>query len=273
MPAKRTFQEYVDLVHAKWGDRVTPLGYIDSKAKAPIRCNSCGGEMEISPNRLLRQAIHLTCCESNHQLPSTESYIQELISVDSPMRPTEQYKGRWKKIEHKCLVCGGLRKQFPKHLIRGTGCYYCAKENNGNRFGFKTVQSHGKIRKLQGYEPQALELMLSYGANPDKLFSDVADGKPTVPYRFAGKCKTYIPDFFYSPKNRIVEVKSTWTLGLKDSNMFKKNVAKAKACVELGYDFTLFLFTKKNKRIVLPKKWYNMNQVELRTFVFAKVQD
>jgi hypothetical protein len=52
-------------------------------------------------------------------------------------------------------------------------------------------------------------------------------------YNFENKERFYFPDFYYEPKNLIIEVKSIYTYNLH----LEKNLAKQKACIEQGYNF------------------------------------
>lgn len=238
--------------------------YINTQTPTEFECLLCGTIAKILPVCAFG-SVRPTCCA---QKPSHDKYVKDLEKAGSRMRPTEPYLGRWKKTKHKCLDCENEKSVYPKHLLRGHGCFVCAKEAHSvTRYKRKVVKVGQTEHSLQGFEPQALELLVGYGANIDKIISDIAQGKPTVKYKCRGKERTYIPDFYYTPKNRIIEVKSIWTLGLKKHSEFVTNVAKAKACVRAGYDFTLLLLRKNGERIKLPKEWYNYPRKELLAFL------
>lgn len=161
----------------------------------------------------------------------------------------------------------------PTHILHGHGCFVCAKEKQRyGHFKKKNVKVGGVCYTLQGFEPQALRYMINMGAKPRNIISEVKLGKPTIQYRFEGKEKTFIPDFFHKTKNRIVEVKSVWTLGLSlkvDGGPFKKNKAKAKATIAAGYNFTLLLINKQGERIPLPQDWHTMTKAQVRKIVLT----
>jgi hypothetical protein len=65
----------------------------------------------------------------------------------------------------------------------------------------------------------------------------------------------------------IIEVKSKTTLGLTRDPFFyhtaeelwNLNRDKAKAVLAKGYKFILLVFDTQNRRIQLPKNWYNLS--------------
>lgn len=263
MPRKLTHEEYVARVRDKYGDQLIVLDrYVNASTSIRHKCTNCGDIKARHPNiTVTRPGSRLYCC---YQLPKTEVYAAELEKLGSTLRPAEPYKGRLRKSLHRCLVCNSERVMTPAHIIKGHGCFVCAKEKQ--RHGYFTRKSftiRGKTYSLQGFEPQALQYMVDHGANPEYLISEVSEGKPTIPYRYGGKTKLFIPDFFHSSKNRIVEVKSWWTLGLSsqlDGGPFKQNATKAKAAKAAGYEFLLLLFDRAGNRLPLPRNWYEMTK-------------
>lgn len=272
MPKRITHQEYLALVRQKYGpDLIVLEQYVNIKTSIKHQCTKCGDIRDRHPGIVMGPRTSrgkLLCC---YQLPKTSAYIKELEAIGSTMRPTEDYAGRWKPIKHLCSVCNQENTARPKHLLRGHGCFVCAKEKQSHGyFDRKEVVVAGVTRKLQGFEPAALQYMIGRGANPKNIVSEVRDGKPTIKYRFEGKVRTFIPDFYHVTKNNVIEVKSVWTLGLsgkQDGGPFKKNAAKAKAAIAAGYNFTLLLMDKKGNRRSLPRGWYNMTKAQVRRAV------
>jgi len=268
MYKRMTHEEYQAAVFKKYGpDLIVLEPYINLGTRIAHKCTKCGDVRLRHPNVVIggrTKRGKLLCC---YQLPKTEIYRKELIAVGSTMLPIEDYKGRWKKSLHRCEICSTEANVYPKHLLRGHGCFVCAKERQTHGyFTKKNVTVDGVTRKLQGFEPQALQYMIERGANPKYIISEVREGKPTFKYRFEGTTRTFIPDFYHVTKNRIVEVKSKWTLGLTkklDGGPFKKNAAKAKAVIDEGYDFILLLIDRKGDRIRLPEDWYNMSKAQV----------
>lgn len=272
MPKRITDQEYKACVLKKYGTALSVLEpYVNISTKIKHRCNKCGDVRLRHPQLVMGSKTspdRMLCC---YQRPTTDSYVSELKALGSTLRPIEEYKGRLKKIMHRCTACNSERKMLPGHIIKGHGCFICAKDKQ--RFGHferKVVELAGVTHKLQGFEPQALDYMLRSGAKPENIVTTVQAGKPTFEYKFKGKTYTYIPDFYHKSKERVVEVKSTWTLGVatrSEETPFKKNAAKAKAAIAAGYKFTLLLMNRAGERIRLPEDWYNLTQDEVRALV------
>lgn len=268
MPKRTTPQEYqVELRQIYGPDQIAIEPYVNRHTRIKHKCTICGDIRLKTPYKVLMGTKgSMICCR---QMPSTESYIAELEVVSATLVPIAPYLGRHKKSLHRCTICNSEREVKPVHILHGTGCFICAKENQSNkRFKRVEVKLGGYSHSLQGYEPQALALMLSYGANPKNIISKVSEGKPVIKYEFEGGLKTYIPDFYHVSKNRVIEVKSIWTLGLvgKSGGPFKKNKAKAKATIKAGYNFTLILIRKNGERVPLPRNWYDMTKAQVRGF-------
>ena len=97
----------------------------------------------------------------------------------------------------------------------------------------------GIIVKLQGYEPQALTELLKTHHEDDILI-----GRQEQPviwwYDAEGKKHRYFSDFFIPSENKVIEVKSTWTLNLGIESL--KIPAIQAAVEEAGYMFELMVF-------------------------------
>lgn len=90
----------------------------------------------------------------------------------------------------------------------------------------------GKIVKLQGYEPQCLDIILKYIKEDDIVF------KKRIEYVQDDKTRTYHPDFYIKSLNLIVEAKSMWTVKRQSVD----NVAaKEFACRSQGYNYVMVL--------------------------------
>lgn len=107
----------------------------------------------------------------------------------------------------------------------------------------------GKSVKLQGYEPDAIVLLLDrYDEN------DIIIGKKEMESYigkilytdFYGKPRRYYPDFFIKSENKIIEVKSTWTYDKngKITEHQNINIVKKNACISQGFLFSFMIFDK-----------------------------
>ena len=93
----------------------------------------------------------------------------------------------------------------------------------------------GIIVNLQGFEPQALDILLQTYSEADILINK--KNMPPIWYELNGKKHRYFPDFYIPKDHLIVEVKSEWTL----NRYLECNEAKFKAVKEAGYDFKLMV--------------------------------
>lgn len=99
----------------------------------------------------------------------------------------------------------------------------------------------GKIIKVQGFEPYALDELY-------KLYSEddiITDRKlvPKIEYTDNDIKKYYFPDIYIKSINKIIEVKSTWTFKTNE----EKCKLKGKACIDKSYLFELWIYDKRGK--------------------------
>jgi hypothetical protein len=114
----------------------------------------------------------------------------------------------------------------------------CAK-----RFKSYTTPN-GEIRRVQGYESFALDELL-------KIYKeeDIITARKYIPkfkYFLDDKYKYYFPDIFIKSMNKIIEVKSQWTYGIKKSNI----QLKAQAVKNEGCDYEIWIFDSKRNKII-----------------------
>ncbi len=101
----------------------------------------------------------------------------------------------------------------------------------------------GEIRKVQGYEPYALDMLIN-----DYLEDDIITSRKNIPrieYKMEdNKSHYYFPDIWIKSINKLIEVKSSWTYKLHQSlNECKWNAAKEK-----GYLMECWIFDNCKKR-------------------------
>ena len=93
----------------------------------------------------------------------------------------------------------------------------------------------GKIVKLQGYEPFVLDRLLEIYNESDIFIgvSEIYSQIGRIHYNFENMERTYYPDFYIKSINKIMEVKSEYTFGIKKY----ENIAKQNSCLNLGFSF------------------------------------
>jgi hypothetical protein len=103
----------------------------------------------------------------------------------------------------------------------------------------------GQVRKVQGYEPFALDELVTQFSEDDIL----TDRKevPQIQYIANDKNRLYFPDIYIKSINKIIEVKSDWTYKSKVDNIKEKE----NATKEAGYNYEIWVYTKKGEKVVM----------------------
>jgi hypothetical protein len=106
------------------------------------------------------------------------------------------------------------------------------------------IMPNGEIRKVQGYEPFALNELVKFYKDDDILTNrkDI----PRIQYIINDKKKYYFPDIYIKSINKIIEVKSTWTYNCKEDFVKEKEEATKK----LGYDYEIWIYDGKGGKII-----------------------
>lgn len=60
-----------------------------------------------------------------------EEYVEELRTINSNIKPIEQYINTERSIKHKCMIDGHIWSVRPQDLLRGCGCPVCAGKTIG----------------------------------------------------------------------------------------------------------------------------------------------
>jgi len=106
----------------------------------------------------------------------------------------------------------------------------------------------GNLVKYQGYENLALdELVQVY---EEENLGIGRSNVPSIDYYIDEKKHVYFPDFFIKSENKIIEVKSVWTIGLARGNIEEK----AQATVKAGYKYEIWVYS--DKKVKVEKKVY-----------------
>lgn len=122
-------------------------------------------------------------------------------------------------------------------------------KSEATSFAYKDyIMPSGAIVKYQGYENLALDELLQLYEEKDIRIgrSDV----PSVNYHVDEKKHVYFPDFFIPHENKIIEVKSEWTIKLVRGNVEEKAAATVKA----GYKYEIWVYN--DKKIKVETKRY-----------------
>nr|WRK65261.1 zinc ribbon containing protein [Marseillevirus futianmevirus] len=122
--------------------------------------------------------------------------------------------------------------QHPDSFAKMQNSCYRVKE-----FASKT----GKKFLYQGYEAFCLSDLLEREGYTD---DDIATRDiPIIPYFFEGKRKVYYPDIYIKKENRLIEVKSHYTM----EKELEKNFKKMKAAKKAGFNFEFRIYDEKGR--------------------------
>lgn len=199
----------------------------------------------------------------------TKTHVQfarELKQRSPDIKALEKYTSSFTHIQAK-HTCGHIWSVTPANLMKGRGCPKCK-----NRMRLSAI----KGEYVRGYEPQAIEWIVKNKLAKAKDLQ--VTGIPYIKYKYSGKWHRYHPDMLIASQNRIVEVKSIGTLGIKHrgtwfkgnaSQLFAKTKAKRRGCIEQGFKFVLMLMEENGSRIKLPLKWYDMTLNQLRASMIS----
>jgi hypothetical protein len=121
-------------------------------------------------------------------------------------------------------------------------------QNQKKAFAHKDyIMSSGAVRRVQGYEHYALDLLLKDYAE-EQIITTRKD-IPRIAYTIGDKTRYYFPDIFIPHENKIIEVKSTWTYKCTTDNIH----LKANATRAAGYTFELWVFNGKGNRLQIDE--------------------
>jgi hypothetical protein len=101
----------------------------------------------------------------------------------------------------------------------------------------------GEIVKVQGYENIALDELVQKYEEEDILVG--RSNIPTIEYHINDVKHVYFPDFFIKSENKIIEVKSEWTIQLKRGNVEDKALATIKA----GYKYEIWIYSDRKVKV------------------------
>ena len=101
----------------------------------------------------------------------------------------------------------------------------------------------GNIVKYQGYEDVALDELVQKYEEEDILIGRTAI--PSINYYINDTKHVYFPDFMIKSENKIIEIKSEWTIQLKRGNVEEKALATIKA----GYKYEIWVYNDKKVKV------------------------
>lgn len=166
--------------------------------------------------------------------PEVIQKIKEIFNAKYGIHPkqTQEVQDKWKAT---CVEkYGGHPNQNKEVQVK----------SEATSFAFKDyMMPSGTVVKYQGYENLALDELVQLYEEEDICVgrSDV----PSVNYYVGDKKHVYFPDFFIPSENKIIEVKSQWTIQLRRGNIEEK----ASATVKAGYKYEIWVYNHKKVKV------------------------
>jgi len=107
------------------------------------------------------------------------------------------------------------------------------------------------IVQTEGYEHIVLDTLLKKYKEADIIIDDHDIEKEIgkIFYTIKGVKRLYIPDIYIKSEHKIIEVKSEFVYNIKK----EKNILKANACIEQGFNFEFYILNKLGKKLELDK--------------------
>ena len=126
MTRKKTHEEFIAEVEAKYGNEYTILGnYKNAHSHILTRHNICGNEWNVKPCHLLRNNMCPKC--SGLMKKTTESFKKEVFEkVREEYSVLSEYSGNGKKLQMKHNVCNQVYPVTPNKFLMGRRCPYCS---------------------------------------------------------------------------------------------------------------------------------------------------
>ena len=117
-------------------------------------------------------------------------------------------------------------------------------KSEATSYHYKTyMMPSGNLVKYQGYEDKALDELVQLYEEENICIG--RSNIPSVDYYIDDKKHVYFPDFFIKSENKIIEVKSEWTIQLRRGNIEEKALATVKA----GYKYEIWIYNDKKIKV------------------------
>lgn len=190
-----------------------------------------------------------------------ELYADRLILVGPYSKATA-------KLSFRCLDHDLEFAAVGSAVLRGKGCPACAA---GRSYKHKPHKLGSRTVHVQGYEPAVLDrLAAQLGSSNVHVCSE---GKvPKIAYKFKGELCEHRPDIIAG--GVIHEVKSSYTLGMSNAELFRRNQAKAKAAFRAGYTYIMNVVHRRTQEVyVLPDGWTEWTLWFARFWLLQKGMD
>jgi hypothetical protein len=166
--------------------------------------------------------------------PEIKKKIKETFDTNYGIHPLKTPEIIAKRAETCLKIYGGHPNQNKEVQTKSEATSYKFRDY---------MMPSGNIVKVQGYEHIALDELVQIYEEDDILVGRYAI--PTIDYYINDTKHVYFPDFMIKSENKIIEIKSEWTIQLKRGNVEEKALATIKA----GYKYEIWVYNDKKVKV------------------------
>ena len=234
-------------------EKVTRNIFIDAKCLTP----NCKNNVHKNFRRLVNNSgCFCTICTTLNKAAKVRTTCLQNYGVKNPM----QMKEIKSKQQETCLKNYGFKNPSQSKEIKAKKQETCLK-NHGVKNPMQNAEiaenllkncynrkkytfSSGRIELIQGYENFALDELVKEGVSDDDIYVKRTE-VPEIWYTdLNGDRRRYYIDIYIKSQNRIIEVKSDYTVSCKPENIY----LKLKAAREAGYTCELWVYNANGER-------------------------
>lgn len=155
----------------------------------------------------------------------------------------------WESTEYRLKMCNAqliaqnqeitIKKRRASMLNNWKDPVFAANQFKSSVRYKEFVLPSGLVVKLQGYEPQVLDYLLTLYDESDIILTvkNIHTYIGRIFYTQENIKRSYYPDFYIKSINTIIEVKSTYTF----KKHIEKNLLKERACLDAGFNFKFII--------------------------------
>jgi hypothetical protein len=166
--------------------------------------------------------------------PEIKKKIKETFDTNYGMHPLKTPEIIAKRAKTCLKIYGGHPNQNKEVQAKSEATSYKFRDY---------MMPSGNIVKVQGYEHIALDELVQKYEEDDILVGRTSI--PTIDYYINDTKHVYFPDFMIKSENKIIEIKSEWTIQLKRGNVEEKALATVKA----GYKYEIWVYNDKKVKV------------------------
>ena len=195
-------------------------------------CNKCS--LEENLKRSIKSCLEKYNVTNIMHLKEYKDKVNEIWFKNYGGHPkrNKEVQEKWRET---CLQkYGGHPNQNIEVQAKSEATAYCYKDY---------MMPSGKVIKYQGYENLALDDLINMYDEDDIILG--RSYIPTIEYNINDIKHVYFPDIYIKSENKIIEIKSEWTIKLKRGNVEEK----ALATINAGYRYEIWVYNDKKVKV------------------------